>query len=398
MTVVLDLVVVIVGTIVASFAAYLVVLVVAALFYRKGAAPQAELHSRLAVVVPAHDERDQIGRTVESLVRQTYPRELYEIVVVADNCTDDTAEVAAAAGAEVLARDEPEARGKGHALAWAFDQLVERRSPPDALVVIDADSIADSAFLAGLAERFDAGADAVQGESLLSGDGSPEQTLRVAAFLLVNRARPSGRAVLGLPASLQGNGMLFSRRLLLDHPWSAFSSTEDVEYSTALRAAGIRPAYARGAIVTSAAAPRGRVADVQQLRWEGGKLHVARTRVPSLLAGAVRERRGDLFDTALELAVPPVGYLAGGAVSVTVAGAVLVVFDGVDAWAVLPAVLALIAIVAYVLIGFRAAEAPPAAYASLARAPSLVARKLLNAYRLVRFRADSWVRTERPGD
>jgi cellulose synthase/poly-beta-1,6-N-acetylglucosamine synthase-like glycosyltransferase len=396
--VILDLAFAAVGAVLALFSLYLVAIVVAALFYRRGAVSQPEPHSRLAVVVPAHDERDQIGQTVESLLRQTYPRELYDVVVIADNCADDTADVAAAAGADVLVRDEPEARGKGQALAWAFDQVVTRPSPPDAVVVVDADSIADDAFLSVLATHFESGAEAVQGESLLSGDGSAEQTLRVAAFLLVNRARPSGRAVLGLPASLQGNGMLFSRQLLLDHPWSAFSSTEDVEYSTALRSAGVRPAFARGAIVTSAAAPRGRVADEQQLRWEGGKLHVARKRTPRLLADAIRGRRGDLFDTAFEIAVPPLGYLAAAAASVTVVGAALVVFDGLDAWAVLPAALALVAIPIYVVMGFRAADAPPAAYASLARAPSLVVRKLLNAYRLLRFRADSWVRTERPGD
>jgi hypothetical protein len=394
----LDLVIALIGAILAGFAVYLVALVVAALFYRREPAPQREPRSRLSVVVPAHDERNQIGRTVESLLRQTYPPELYEVVVTADNCVDDTAEVATAAGANVLVRDEPDARGKGYALAWTIDVILARSSPPDAIVVVDADSNADPAFLAVLAERFDAGAEAVQGESLLSGDGSPEQTLRVSAFLLINRARPSGRAVFGLPASLQGNGMLLSTRVLREHSWSAFSSTEDVEYSTAIRAAGIRPVFARGAIVTSAAAPRGRVADVQQLRWEGGKLHVARTQIPSLVARAIRERRGDLFDTALELAVPPLGYLAAAATSVTVVGITLVLLDGVDLWAVLPAVLALVAILVYVFVGFRAANAPRAAYASLARAPSLVLRKILNAYRLARFRADSWVRTGRPGD
>jgi hypothetical protein len=140
------------------------------------------------------------------------------------------------------------------------------------------------------------------------------------------------------------------------------------------------------------------VADVQQLRWEGGKLHVARSRIPSLLAAAIRERRGVLFDTAFELALPPLGYLAAAAGSLTIVGVVLVVFDGLAWWAVVPATLALIATPAYVLVGFRAAGAPSAAYTSLTRAPALVVRKLAKSYRLLRFRADSWVRTERRGD
>jgi 1,2-diacylglycerol 3-beta-glucosyltransferase len=394
----LDLTFAILGGALAVFALYLVLLVIAALFYRKRAPEQARGRSRLVVLIPAHNERDFIGRAVESLNRQSYPRELYEILVVADNCSDDTAAVATASGAEVLVRKEPDARGKGRALQWAIDRILARQSPPDAVVIVDADSVADPGFLAVLAERFEGGADAVQGESLLSDDGSAEQVLRAAAFLLVNRARPSGRAVLHLPSGLSGNGMLFSRRLLTEHPWQAFSSTEDVEYSIQLRIAGIRPVFARGAIVKSAAPPPGRAAELQQLRWEGGKLHLGRTQIPRLVARAARDGRPDLLDAAFELAVPPLGYLAAGAGSVTLVGAGLAWLDGLALWAVGPAALALGAIPVYVLIGFAAAEAPASAYRSLARAPVFIVRKTLKAYRLLRFRADSWVRTERPSD
>jgi 1,2-diacylglycerol 3-beta-glucosyltransferase len=392
------LILAIVGSFFAAWAVYLVVIVTAALFHRAPGPSRFDPRSRIVVVVPAHDEEHYVGRTVQSLEAQTYPRELYEVLVVADNCTDETAAAARDAGAEVLVRDEPELRGKGHALQWAIERVLERPSPPDALVVVDADSVADPDFLTVLVSRFEAGAEVVQGESLLDEDGSPGAAMRAAAFLLVNRARPAGRSVLGLPADLSGNGMLFSRLVLLEHPWSAFTSTEDVEYTVRLRLGGIGPSFARGAILRSAPAPNPRAAEEQQLRWEGGQLHLARTYVPRLLARALRERRPGLIDTAVDLALPPLGFLTAGAVATAAAAVALDATGHAPGWAVIPAGVAVVAIPVYVLVGFRAGQAPRSAYASLLRSPVFVLRKTSKAYRFVRFRADSWVRTERPRD
>ena len=383
----LDLLFVVLGGVLALAALYLLVPVVVALFHRERK-PSSGGGANVVVLVPAHDEEGTIAHCVQAFEQQTYPRERFRVVVVADNCTDDTASVASRAGAEVLVRDDPSARGKGHALRWAIDQLLARADPPDAVVVVDADSTSDPDLLTGLVGRFEAGAEAVQGESLIVGDGSPAQELRAAAFLLVNRARPTGRSMLGLPADLAGNGMLFGRRLLTEHPWSAFSSTEDREYGLQLRAAGVEPVFARGAIVRSPAAPHGRAAEAQQLRWEGGKLHLARTHAPRLLA------RGHL-DAAIELAIPPLGYLTAAAGGLTTLAVALAWLDGLDSWAVAPAAIALGAIPVYVLVGLVAARAPRSAYGALLHAPGFVARKALRAHRLLRFRPDSWVRTER---
>jgi 1,2-diacylglycerol 3-beta-glucosyltransferase len=374
------------GLVLAVFALYLVVLVLAALLHPRRKAPAAAREgTRLGVVVPAHDEAGSIAACVASLLTQTYPGELVEVVVVADNCSDETAAVAAAAGAEVLVRNEPEARGKGHALRWAFDRLLAGERPPDALVVVDADSAAVPTFLETLVRQIDSGPEVVQGESLLTDDGTADGALRAAAFLLVNRARPLGKAVLGLPASLSGNGMLFTRDVLLEHPWTAFTSAEDVEYHVQLLLAGVRPAFAPGAVLRSPPAPHARAAEEQQLRWEGGKLHVA----------AARERSVALAVSALELSLPPVGFLTAAAVATSAAGGALVALGIVGVWALVPALAALASLPVYVLVGLRAANAPRSAYAALARAPFFVVRKTMTVYRLLRFRADSWVRTER---
>ena len=381
------------GSLVGVFAVYQLVLAIAAVFHRPHSG--GEPRSRLVVLVPAHDEAALIARCVESLRSQRYPTHLYSIVVIADNCTDETASLAETAGAKALVRDQPEARGKGHALRWGLETVLRGTPPPDGVVVVDADSRAEPGFLAALVRPFERGAEAVQGESLLMADGAPAHAaLRAAAFLLVNHVRPRGRAVFGAPATLAGNGMLFSRRLLLEQPWSAFTSAEDLEYSVALRLAGVRPVFARGAVLHSPAAPSPEAAVQQQLRWEGGKVHVARTQIPRLVATAMKERRPGLLETAFELAVPPLGLLGAAAVAGTVASGVAVLL-GVPSWALVPWLVALAAIPLYVLVGLLVAHAPASAYRALARAPVLLLPKILSARRLLAFRADTWVRTKR---
>ena len=127
--------------------------------------------------------------------------------------------------------------------------------------MVDADSVADPGLLGHSSPDLEQGAPVVQADYLgRNEDGSTRSELRVAAFLLFHRVRFGGRAVLGLPCHLVGNGMLFSREVLADHPWDAFTSAEDLEYSVDLRLAGVRPVYAGDA---PARRTRGRA-------WAGG--------------------------------------------------------------------------------------------------------------------------------
>lgn len=384
------------GCAAAAFGLYLLVLSSAALFYRdhgRVAPPKA----RLDVLIPAHNESSLIARCVRSLCAQTYPSELYRVVVVADNCTDDTAAIASAAGAHVvLTRDEPQARGKGRALRWAMDRLLADEFAADAIAVVDADSLAEPNFLARLVIPFEAGATAVQGESLLYANDSRGAALRVSAFLLINRVRPMGRAVLGLPAThLAGNGMLLARDLLLAKPWEAFSSAEDLEYSLAVQSEGGKIAFAGGAVLMSPAAPTPQAAEQQQLRWEGGKIYLARTQLPRLLKRGLRERRLSLLGGAFDLAVPPLGFLAVAAVGGSLLGACLAALRLFPAWMVAPWLAALASIPLMVVIGLRAGHAPREGYVALLRAPLFLLTKPLRMYRLLNFHGDTWVRTDR---
>ena len=387
------------GSLTASAALYLLLLAVAA--HRPlRVAPGESGGSRLAVVVPAHNEVELLPRCLVSLGVQNYPADLTRIVVVADNCTDGTAAVALASGAEVLVRNEPGLRGKGRALRWAMDRLLAEPDPVDAVVVVDADSIAGPGLLRGLEAAMTAGAEAVQGEYLVLDDGSGTATpLRQAAFLLFHRTRFRGRAALGLPCSLVGNGMLLRRSLLERIPWNAFTGAEDLEYSTNLRLAGVRPRFAPRAMVFAPAPGLGAAAATQRMRWEGGRLHVVRALLPRLLAAVVGRGRWSLLDAAVDLAVPPLGLLVllslfGGGVSLTAGIAGAVPLWVVGTWAASAAML-----VAYVVVGLRAARAPASAYRALLSTPRFLVAKLGTYLRMTRgLGADRWERTERPAE
>lgn len=385
------------GLVVLLLGGYLMVLAFASIGYPVQAHARLPSRRRIAVVVPAHDEELLVGRCVRSLREQTYPAELLRIVVVADNCTDATAAIAAEAGAEIMVRDSPASRGKGQALRWAVDRLLDEPAPPEAIVVVDADSIADRGLIAALAAEHEAGHEVVQADyELLESRSAGAPDLAVLAFLLFHRVRFRGRARLGMAANLVGNGMLISARVLRAVPWRAFTGVEDLEYSIQLRLAGIRPRFAPGAGVSGPGPASAVGATRQRLRWEGGRFYVVRAYLWRLLVAAAARRDARLLDAALDLATPPLVVLtvlsaAGAALTALAALAGLLPW-----WVLLPWALAMTAIAAFVVVGLRSAGAPPSTWRLLARAPGFIAWKLIAYLRLARgYDAHTWDRTDR---
>jgi cellulose synthase/poly-beta-1,6-N-acetylglucosamine synthase-like glycosyltransferase len=387
------------GALAAAAAMYLLVLAIAAFAYREpefGVDPS----SRLVVLVPAHNEADLIQRCVASLRNQDYPPDRFQIIVVADNCTDDTEGLARAAGVDVLVREAPEARGKGQALRWGMDRVLARLEPPDAFVVIDADSVADRGLLSGLVAYLERGAEAVQAEYLVLDDlASPRVQLRAVAFLLFHRVRFAGRAALHLPCNLVGNGMLLSRTLMERHPWNAFTGAEDLEYSLTLRLEGVLPVFAGSALVRGPVPASRRSAQVQRERWEGGRLHAVRRALPRLLRAILVQRRISLVDAAVDLLVPPLGLLAVGALAGVVLVLALWSAGLVSLWLLTPWLISLGAITGFVTVGLRAAKAPAWMYRRLISTPAFLVQKLLGTVSVVRSHAaHKWIRTERPSE
>ncbi|MBO0745400.1 MAG: glycosyltransferase, partial [Candidatus Dormibacteraeota bacterium] len=318
----------------------------------------------VVVLVPAHDEEALLARCLRGLqqARAGIPSRL---IVIADNCADRTAEIASAEGAEVWVRRDPEHRGKGRALRWALDRLFSASVPPEAVVVVDADSVVAPDLLQRLVGAFEAGHPVVQAEYLVLPEGADvRRRLVAAAFLLFHRVRFSGRAVLGLSASLVGNGMLFGARVLRDHPWDAFTGVEDLQLSLTLRRAGVPIHYESSARIWGPVAT-GRAAGAQRSRWEVGRLATMRREVPRLLADAVRRRDPALLEAAAELALPPLGLLLAFNLAGLVVSGALVLAGLAIPWAPLPWAAAVTAVALYVVVGLWAAGADRATFAAL---------------------------------
>lgn len=276
---------------------------------------------RFDIVVPAHDEEAGLAATIASLKALDYPDDRYRIIVVADNCADATARVAAAAGAVVVERRDPELRGKGYALAHAFERVL-RDAIADAVVVIDADSVASPNLLTAFARRFQDGAAAVQATyGVRNPEASWRTRLMVIALALFHVLRSLGRERLGLSTGLRGNGMGFSCEVLRLIPHDSSSLVEDVEYGLKLGRAGHRVHYVPEARVLGDMPSQGRAARSQRLRWELGRRALGRAEGTSLLLEGLARRDAILLDLALDLLAPPLTPLALAAAAGTVAAA-----------------------------------------------------------------------------
>ena len=258
---------------------------------------------RLAVVVPAHDEELMIARTVQSLLAagcSAYAAHVsHEIAaagwdvpvfVVAHNCTDRTAAVAAGAGARVIELNKVKVRGKAAALRCGFEAA--RRAGANTFLVIDADSVASPNLIAATRAALEAGAAATQCRYELelpaSGPISMRARLRVLAFRGINVLRARGRANLGFSAGVFGNGFAVTDDTLKRVPFSVDSICEDMEYHVRLVSAGLHVRWVGDAFVHAPLAPGGSAQAMQEARWEGGRFHVATRATYKLLAAVLR--------------------------------------------------------------------------------------------------------------
>lgn len=378
---------------VALASAYLLLLTL--LSGRKRAPAPGPPHHRFVAVVPAHDEEAGISATVKSLLSLDYPAELRRVVVVADNCRDSTAQRAREAGADVLVRVDPERRGKGYALALAFQQFLADGFA-DAMVVIDADTVVSANLLRAFAARLDEGAGAIQA---YYGVRNPEASWRTRtaalAFALFHRLRSLGRERLGCSSGLRGNGMCFTRGLLEQVPHDAFSVVEDLEYGIRLALAGHRVRYADEAEVLGEMPAGAGASRSQRQRWEGGRLQMARRHAPTLLRRGLAARDPVLVDMALDLLVPPLAYLtaiavAGFAGSALASGLAARPLVAPWIWGACLAALGL-----YVMRGWWLSGLGLRGLEVLFRAPAFLAWKLGLALVRPRGSRGEWVRTPR---
>lgn len=348
---------------------------------------------RFDVFVPAHNEALVIARTVANLRQLDWPADCFRVIVIADNCSDATADIARQAGAQVLERANLEFRGKGYALAYAFEHSAAQ-GWADAVAVIDADAEASANLLEAFAARIEGGACAVQAHyGVLNPFASWRTRLITIAKAAFHIVRSRARERLGLSCGIRGNGWCVTHSLLASVPYRAFSLTEDVEYGIELGMAGFRVQYADEAHSDADMVSGEQIARKQRQRWEDGRFKLIRAKTLTLLGAAFRRRSGICLDLALDLLVLPLSYVALNIAALLVmAGLATWWQPSLQPWVWLGMGCAA-CLVLYVLRGWQLSGIGARGLLDLARAPGFLLWKILLMVK--RRNSAEWVRTDR---
>jgi cellulose synthase/poly-beta-1,6-N-acetylglucosamine synthase-like glycosyltransferase len=297
----------------ASMSLYLLLLAAASFFVRRNGSVHNSRRIRFAILIPAHNEELLLGELLGSLAKLEYPRELFDVHVVADNCDDQTATIAAQCGVFTHERRDPSARGKGHALNWLLDRvLASNGAYPtyDAFVVLDADSTVPPDFLIHLNAALALGNSVVQGfYDMANPEESWTTSLRYIAFCLICHVRRLGMSALGLSVGLLGNGMCLSREVVERFRWDPTALTEDHELHFRLLEGGLKVKFVPQAHVYTRMPTSLRSARSQNVRWEQGKLDLIARYMKRLLVRGLQTRNWSMLAVVVEMSIPPFSLL-----------------------------------------------------------------------------------------
>ena len=369
---------------------YFALLTAATFVRRKSSFDSGSTGRRFALVVPAHNEETTVLNTLKSLAKLDYPGELYEVFVIADNCQDATADVARKFRCTVWERTDPEHRSKGHALSWAFERIPGKY---DAVVVVDADSEANSELLAEFSRAYNPSV-ALQGLYLQSSGSGAASTASYVASVLNNGLKSWGRERLGCSAGLGGNGMCFPRDILREVPWKRFGLAEDMEYHLDLVLSGRRVRFVPGARVDAEAPGNFESLQSQRSRWEGGRTEVFWRFTRPLIARATTKRDFNSLEALLSYAAPPFSFTVSASLFCLTYGLLRRSVSNGTVGA-----LGLIASAVAVLRALSLVRAPTKVYLYLPTLPLFVAwRTYLTLRSIFPGKEREWRRTERAGE
>lgn len=267
---------------------------------------------KFACIVAAHNEEVVIANCVDSLKQLNYPRDMYDIFVIADNCTDKTAEIARKHGARVFERSNKDKRGKGYALEWMFDQLFKMDEGFDAITIFDADNVVDKNFLKEMNSKMLDGFKVVQGylDSKNPDDSWITQSYSM-AFWSQNRAFQLSRSNLGLSNQIGGTGFVIDIDILKKLGWGATCLTEDLEFTCKLVLHGEQVGWAHDAIIYDEKPLKLKQSWNQRKRWMQGFADVASRYFFKLLKKGIKERSFKTIDCALYVLQPVTTLLLG---------------------------------------------------------------------------------------
>jgi cellulose synthase/poly-beta-1,6-N-acetylglucosamine synthase-like glycosyltransferase len=262
---------------------------------------------RLAIVMPAHDEASIIAGTLRSIVPQL--GESDRLIVVADNCSDETAAIAAVEGAEVIVRSDSTRRGKGYALDFGVRHL--ELDAPDIVIVVDADCLVATGSIDRLARLCAHAGRPIQALYLMHAGKDTGLRMRIAEFAwaVKNHVRPEALRRLGLPCQLMGTGMAFPWSCIMTASLATGHIVEDLKLGIDLARSGTPPLFCPEALVTSNFPTSVDGVQGQRTRWEHGHLSVILSETPRLFLNSLVPPNAGLMALALDLSVPPLALL-----------------------------------------------------------------------------------------
>jgi cellulose synthase/poly-beta-1,6-N-acetylglucosamine synthase-like glycosyltransferase len=356
-----------------------------------------ERSANVAVLIPAHNEAAGIGPTLHNVHAQLRTGD--RLLVVADNCNDETAAVARRTGAEVIERSHATLRGKGYALDFGVRHLVTR--PPSIVVIVDADCLLDPGAIDALVQACMLSGRPAQALYEMTTPAGAGLRARVSAFAwrVRNRVRPLGWLRIGAPCQLMGTGMAFPFDLLRDAPLASGNIVEDVQLGVDLARRGAPPLFVPHARVASEFPAADDAAAAQRRRWEHGNLALMLRHGPRLLVAALLRADARLLAMAADLMVPPLALLVQLQAGLLMIGALGWVLGWTGA---LPAALSAGALaVLAVAIGaaWHSAGRDVITWRELLfTAPSYALRKLPMYFAFLWKRESNWVRAKRENE
>ncbi|MCJ8013296.1 glycosyltransferase [Paenibacillus sp. KQZ6P-2] len=268
--------------------------------YRKKKKHHYPATKSFAVLVAAHNEEQVVGALMENLKQLDYPKELYDVFVICDNCTDNTAKIVREHGMNACVRTNNNLRGKGYAIEWMLKELWAMPRQYDAVVMFDADNLADVNFLKEMNDDLCAGARVIQG---YIDTKNPEDSWITAAYGIsywyINRLWQLSRHNMNMANFLGGTGMCFENNLLKEIGWGATSLVEDLEFTMRSVKRGVYPKFNYDAKVFDEKPLTFKASARQRLRWMQGHFTVARRYFFPLLWASIKERSIVKLDLAL---------------------------------------------------------------------------------------------------
>lgn len=261
---------------------------------------------KFMAIIPAHNEENVVGNLVKSLNELDYPKELYDVYVIADNCTDKTAEIAKKEGAIVYERFDEKRKTKGYALNWFLDKKIKENADYDAFCVFDADNLVDKNFLNAMNKKLCQGETVVQGYKDIKNPTDSWISSGYALFYWTqHKFYQLARYNAGLSPLMNGTGFMVKFDLIKDTGWNTKTLTEDIEFSLINISSGNKLGWAVDAIVYDEQPTTFGQSWTQRIRWTVGHIQCLKLYTKDLAKGVIKNKTLTSFDGLLYIMCIP---------------------------------------------------------------------------------------------